>query len=112
MVKAPVAEFAESLERASLMADAKSVSIAALSVGDSVMTIKSENDEGRVIEEVPIQKSGEDVSISFNARFLSDILKSISDERVILEFSGPQSPGLVKPVDSERFLYLIMPVRS
>ena len=68
-------------------------------------------DYGNVEENININLSGEDLDISFNSRYVIDALKVIEDEKVILEFNSSNSPCLIKPVSSNKFTYLIMPVR-
>ncbi|MCL1803482.1 MAG: DNA polymerase III subunit beta [Eubacteriaceae bacterium] len=111
IIKASVPELLESLERASLMSDEKSVSVAYFKASGTVLQIRSENSDGSVSDELSVQLGGEEIEIAFNSKFLIEILKAVPDERIVMEFSNPQSPGLIKPVGSENYLYLIMPVR-
>ncbi len=52
---------------------------------------------------------GEDIEISFNPTFLTDVLKVIGDEEIIFELKAPNKPGLIKTASSD-FLYVVMPV--
>ena len=55
---------------------------------------------------------GDGVSIAFNARYLTEALQNVVAERVALEFSGPLSPGVLKPTDDPDYVHVIMPVRT
>ena len=53
---------------------------------------------------------GEELEISFNIRYLIDVLNVIDEDQVILETSGTAAPGLVKPVGRDDFIHVIMPM--
>ena len=98
------------VERASIMADGKNNTIR-LSIRESVMTISSNSEEGGTIEDLLIKKTGDDIEIGFNARYIIDILKVIDDEDIILNFNSPITPCVITPVDGDRFIYMLFPVR-
>lgn len=52
---------------------------------------------------------GEDIEISFNPTFITDVLKVIPDQDVIVELKAPNRPGLIRLVNNE-FVYVVMPV--
>jgi DNA polymerase-3 subunit beta len=52
--------------------------------------------------------SGEDLEIGFNPQFLTDALKVIAEDQVIMELKAPNKPGLVR--SGADFVYVIMPV--
>ena len=49
--------------------------------------------------------------IGFNSKYVSDVLKSVGDEEVVLEMSSPVSPCLIKPLEGDSYIYLVLPVR-
>lgn len=106
--------FQESLERASLLArDSSShANIIRLSVDSERLWIDQASEIGKISEQMDIKKEGIDVKISFNAKFLLDVLKVIDSEEIVLELSGPFSPGIIRPMDEPNYLYLALPVRT
>lgn len=58
------------------------------------------------------EKDGPDVEISFNIKFISDILNAISSDFVELNLNQSGQPGMIKEEDREDFLYLIMPLKT
>jgi len=59
------------------------------------------------------QITGEDNEISFNAKYLLDVLDKINTEEVSLELIGKLNPGVIKPVGKDaNVMYIIMPLRS
>ena len=79
---------------------------------DGMLTITAESqDIGRAEEQIPAEIEGEEPEIAFNARYLLDALQSIPEEEVLMELSQPLYPGTLKPVDSDDYIYVIMPMQ-
>lgn len=55
---------------------------------------------------------GDPLTIAFNARYLQEALANVDAERIGLEFSGPLSPGVLRPVGDDGYVHVIMPVRT
>ncbi len=55
---------------------------------------------------------GDAFEISFNHRFLIDGLVKIKSSEVILELSGQEGPGVLKPVGDTSYLYILMPIKA
>ncbi len=53
---------------------------------------------------------GETLDISFNIRYLIDVLNVMTDERVIFESNGAANPGVVRPENRDDFVCVIMPM--
>jgi DNA polymerase-3 subunit beta len=53
---------------------------------------------------------GEGLTIAFNVRFLIDVLSVMDSAQVVLETSAPSRPGVLRPVGSEDFVHVIMPM--
>jgi len=51
---------------------------------------------------------GEDLEICFNPHFISDVLKSIDEPEVMIEFKAPNKPGVLRA--GTEFTYVLMPV--
>lgn len=105
--------FQESVERASLLArDGSHANIIRLSVDSERLSIDQTSEIGKISEQMEVKMEGTDVKIAFNAKFLLDVLKVIDSEEILLELSGPYSPGIIRPTDEPNYLYLVLPVRT
>ncbi len=64
--------------------------------------------------EAPLDASieGEAIEVAFNIRYLIDVLSVIREEQVVLETSGPTSPGVVRPAGRDDFIHVIMPMST
>ena len=103
-------DLAEATERASFLARDGSP-VVKLDIGENSLVVSINTEAGRVREEMPIHLEGEPVQIAFNARYLGDVLKVIGSEEMIMEFTGPLSPGIVRPAGDKEYFSLILPVR-
>lgn len=101
----------ESIERASLLAREGKNNLIKFSIHNDLLTITSRSDEGNVREEIIMEKSGDDLDIGFNSKYVTDVLKAIDDEEIKMVFNTGTSPCIVKPVDKNSFEYLVLPVR-
>ena len=101
----------ESIERASLLSREGKNNLIKMIIKNDLMTITSRSEEGNVKEEIIVEKTGNDLEIGFNSKFVLDVLKVIDDEQVSLNFKTGVSPCVVKPVDGDHYEYLILPVR-
>ncbi len=52
---------------------------------------------------------GENIEISFNPTFISDVLRVTTEQDVIVELKATNKPGLIRSANSD-FMYVVMPV--
>lgn len=55
---------------------------------------------------------GEDLSINFNHKYVSDSLSSIDADSISLEFNGLSRPLVIRGINDHSFLYLVMPINK
>jgi len=104
-------ELLDAVERAAMLKSEGKNAFVRFSVGDGAVTVSSRADEGRGRETVAAEKSGENIEIGFDARFLTDALKAIPNDMIEIQYNTSVSPCLIRPVDGDGFEYLILPVR-
>jgi DNA polymerase-3 subunit beta len=75
------------------------------------MNISSASEEGSVNEDIIMEKTGNDLEIGFNSKYVMDALKVIEDEMIKMEFNTAVKPCLIKPLEGNSYEYLILPVR-
>ncbi len=79
----------------------------------SKLVITAQNvDLGETQSIVNVGASGEEVKIAFNCKFLLEGINQIADQELLLELSGSEGPGLIKPASDSSFLYVLMPIKS
>jgi len=60
---------------------------------------------------IPIEYSGEEVMIAFKGYYLSDIVKSIHETEMILEFKTSSSPVIFKDPSDPQYIAVVMPMK-
>ncbi len=103
--------FLRAVRRAAITAR-DSANVVRLAARGSELTITSNTPEvGKTVERLPVQAEGETVEIAFNARYLIDCLSVLETDEITFELSGPLSPGAIRPVGQEDYIYVLAPVR-
>ena len=112
MIRVNRQELSNCIDRASLLAREGKNNLMKFSVNDEKLIITSNSEIGEAYEELYTDHSGENLDISFNIKYMSDIMKVIDDEEIILRFNSAVSPCVICPIDGDKFTYLVLPVRS
>ena len=60
--------------------------------------------------EIDAQVEGEASKIAFNSKYLQDVLSVLNDGKVVLETEGPSQPGVVRPLSSDAYVHVVMPM--
>ena len=103
--------FAQSIERASLMAKDGSSRLIKLNIENDEVVITSNSQFGKVREEIPIEMEGDSLEIAFNSNYLMDILKVMTEEEIIVEMTSGVSPTIIRNSMTDNCKYMVLPVR-
>ncbi len=96
-------------ERAALMArEGKNNLIKMDFEGDKVILTSNAEDVGTSRDMVPIQKTGDDIRIAFNSKFVIDVLRALKSDKITMDFTNEVGP---MTIEGEGYTYLILPVR-
>ncbi|MGI8313958.1 DNA polymerase III subunit beta [Halobacillus mangrovi] len=115
IVKIDTKELLQSVDRASLLAKENRNNVVRLITKENNhLEITGNSPEvGNVVEDVLADDvDGEELKISFSAKYMMDALKAVDYDQVKVEFTGAMRPFLIRPVDDEQILQLILPVRT
>ncbi|GAB6179178.1 DNA polymerase III subunit beta [Desulfotomaculum defluvii] len=110
-VRVKTKDLIEAAERASLLARV-GTQIIRLNIEEEKLVITANTEVGRIHEEVPVYLQGDTIQIAFNAVYLTDALRAISCDNIYFDMSGPLSPGILRPVESDDYISLVLPVRT
>ncbi len=109
-VRLPREELLEVSRRVSQLAQRNAPLRLALAEGE--LTVAAETpDIGDASEGMPAPYSGEPMEMAFNPQFFVEGIDSVESEEISLQVSSPLRPGLLRPVGSEDYSYLVMPIR-
>jgi len=73
-----------------------------------VMSRSTERGDNEGVVDASVE--GEPLDISFNIRYLIDVLNVISEERIVLQSNGAANPGVIRLEDRDDFIHVIMPM--
>jgi DNA polymerase-3 subunit beta len=75
------------------------------------MTISARSEEiGDDQGEIDAIVHGGESKIAFNGKYLTDVLSVLREAQVSLETTSPSSPGVLRPVGSENYVHVVMPM--
>lgn len=80
--------------------------------GDPGITVSANAEVGDHVGRIEAEVEGDGTTIAFNARFLADVLQNVDAEQFALELNGPLSPGVFKPLGDDRYVHVVMPLRT
>ncbi|MDO4268425.1 MAG: DNA polymerase III subunit beta [Eubacteriales bacterium] len=108
-VKVNKKEFMDNIDRAMILIRDSDRKPIILNVEDNNVNMKVKSSFGSMNADVMAHKSGKDIMIAFNPKFLLDALRVIDDEDVELYMMNPKSPCFIKD-EAGTYIYLILPV--
>ncbi len=106
-------EFKGALERVAQFSDERSRSVRVSAASGEVKIHSSVSETGESEESIPVTYDGPPVEIGFNADYLLDFLRAVSEEQVTFLFKDPHSAGELRPGgdSAANYRYVIMPMR-
>ena len=67
---------------------------------------------GEAHETIICFKKGKDIIITFNSKYILDVLKIIKTKNIEIKFNDPLNPVIIHPEKDKNYLYILMPVRT
>lgn len=102
-------EMADCIDRATLLIKEGDKKPVFLTIKDTEMELSINTFIGSMDESIPISKEGSDIMISFNPKFLIDILKVLDQEQVSIFFTNPKAPCFIRDEENS-YIYIVLPV--
>ncbi|MGE4283118.1 MAG: DNA polymerase III subunit beta [Clostridia bacterium] len=111
-IKTSVRPLVESIERAALLivSDNQKYPVK-INIKTDKIFISCITQTGKVQDSINAETEGNDLEIGFNHKYLLDALKSCECDEVYMEFNTALSPCIIRPIDNQKFIYLVLPVR-
>ncbi len=106
-------DFVSALRISNIFSDKFSQVVFHVNPKEKVFKITTKNMEvGENINNPDAVIKGEELTISFNHKYIIDCFQSIEADSVSLSFSGPNKPMIVSGVGDKSFIYLVMPMNK
>ena len=113
-VRAPRIPFIDALKAIQLAASDRTGGVK-LALVPGALRITSESPEsGNAFDEIPVDYSGPEMTIGFNAKYFLDVLGAIDEEEVALGLSGELEPAVLSPAltsSASSYIAVVMPMR-
>ena len=104
-------ELHSALKRMSTLSVDKSLGVK-LNLTSNVLMLTAINpDFGEGREELAVEYKGENFEIGFNARYLTDAVAAVSDEKVEVQLGDEVAPAVIRTKSNGNFTHVIMPMR-
>ncbi len=107
-------EFRSSIDRVAQFADERSHAIKLKFSPGEIQMHSSLSDTGETEEALPITYDGPVVEVGFNASYIGEFLRAVTEEKVEFKFRDAGSAGELTPVSEEGqsvYRYVVMPMR-
>jgi len=105
-------EFAGAVDRVSLLAKDISYNVIRYDWAESNVTLSTQNTEiGMAKEDVVVEFKGTPFTISFNGRYISDILRHSTGDNIHL-FLKQNGPVVIRQDNNPNYTYVVTPVRT
>lgn len=105
-------EFAGAVDRVSLLAKDISYNVIRYDWSESNVTLSTQNTEiGMAKEDVAVEFKGIPFTISFNGRYISDILRHSTGDNIHL-FLKQNGPVVIRQDNNPNYTYVVTPVRT
>ena len=112
LLTANVAALTSSIERVGLIISEKIKSPVRCLFGENTADFKTVSTIGSAHDTCDLAGDGKELEIGFNCRYLLDALRAIPTPEVSLGLSNSLSPVVLTPPDgSDKFSYMVLPVR-
>lgn len=105
--------FCQAMERSMMMSAAdRRYPVELKADENNILQITANSNRGKLEETLEIVFEGEKIDMDFNPRYLYEALKSIDDERIRLNLSGKLGPVIIRSLEDNSYIYLILPLRK
>ncbi|MBP3309096.1 MAG: DNA polymerase III subunit beta [Clostridia bacterium] len=106
------------LERANIIAEEKiqgsGKSYVKLITGNDILILSSTSVNGKVVDEMECIKTGGDIEIGFNCRYLINSIRASEGEKILITMKGTLNAITVEcadKVEDFKYFYMILPLR-
>lgn len=104
-------ELMSALSRAAILTTDKFKGVRCVLAPSTLKITSSNADQEEAQEEIEVDYSGDGLDIGFNVTYLLDVLANLKNDKVRFALGDALGSALITMPDSERFKYVVMPMR-
>ena len=111
ILKIKLNEFKNSIERVTTVSSDHKEGLKMSISKDSVQLSVNNPNSGEGVENINAKFNYSDLSISFNSRYLMDIISHIENELIVINLKDPGSPVLIRDFSDKNSFHVVMPMK-
>tara|TARA_Y100000590_G_scaffold202198_1_gene229705 strand:+ start:412 stop:1527 length:1116 start_codon:yes stop_codon:yes gene_type:complete len=111
ILQVKLSEFKNAIERVTTVSSDRKEGLKMTIAQDTLQLSVNSPTSGEGVENVKGKFSSENMSVSFNSRYLIDISSQIENEAIVLNFKDAGSPVLVRDLSDKNSFHVIMPMK-
>jgi len=104
-------EFRNSIERVATVSSDRTKGLKMNISKDAVQLSVNNPNSGEGIENINAKFNSNDLNISFNSRYLTDIASQIENEFIVINLKDASSPVLINDFSDKNSFYVVMPMK-
>jgi DNA polymerase III subunit beta len=101
----------EALKRVSLLSQGRAWGVKMMFQANNLQLVAEDPELGDAHETIDIEYRHQPMTMGFNARYILDVLALIPEQGFVLELTDDLSPAIIKPLEEQGFLAVVMPMR-
>ena len=106
-------KFTSSIDRTALLTQGKDKNIVKMLVDARKLTLTSSSELGKAEEKLNIESNNnEKLEISFSSKYMLDALKTLKDEDILILMNSDTKPIVLKSVEDDSLIQLILPIKT
>ena len=106
-----LSEFKNSIERVTTVSTDRKEGLKMFISKDAVQLSVNNPNSGEGVEKINAKFNSDDLNISFNSRYLTDIASQIENESIIIYLKDPGSPVLIRDILDKNSFHVVMPMK-
>jgi|TARA_B100001964_G_scaffold79058_1_gene89326 DNA polymerase-3 subunit beta len=104
-------EFKNSVERVTTVSSNRKEGLKMTISKNSLQLSVNSPNSGEGIENINVKFNSDDMSISFNSRYLIDITSQIEDDSIVINLKEANSPILIRDLSDKSSFHVVMPMK-
>ena len=106
-----LSEFKNSIDRVTTVSSDRKEGLKMSISKDSVQLTVNNPNSGEGVENIKAKFNSDNLNISFNSRYLSDIASQIENESIVINLKDPGSPVIIKDILDKNSFHVVMPMK-
>ncbi len=104
-------ELEKTLARTAIISRESNANAVIITIKNDVMNIYSNNEKGKISENVACKCNCDEIRIGVNNKYLSDAVGRIKEDYLKIVIEDHQKPIIIRKIDGEDYISIILPIK-